>query len=177
MPADLGILIIRLVFGAAMAADGTQKLFGWFGGYGLKATGEFFERLGFRPGIPFAAAAGLSETGGGVLLALGLLTPFGSAAVLACMIVAIFSVHVKNGHVAIGNEIELPFLYAASACALAFSGAGKYSLDTQLGLSFLGDVALVITVLVVSVVGAGLTLGMRKKEEKATVLGAENVRR
>jgi len=56
MSADLGILIIRLVFGAAMAAHGTQKLFGWFGGYGLKATGGFFERLGFRPGIRFAAA-------------------------------------------------------------------------------------------------------------------------
>jgi putative oxidoreductase len=177
MSTDLGILIIRLVFGAAMAGHGTQKLFGWFGGYGLKATGGFFERLGFRPGIRFAAAAGLSETGGGVLLGLGLLTPFGSAGVLACMIVAIFSVHVRDGHVTIGNEIELPFLYAASACALAFSGAGKYSLDTQYGLSFLGDVALVMTVLVVSVVGAGLTLGMRKTEEKATVLGAENVRR
>ena len=177
MSTDLGILIIRLVFGAAMAARGTQKLFGWFGGYGLKATGGFFERLGFRPGIRFAAAAGLSETGGGVLLALGLLTPFGSAGVLASMIVAIFSVHVRNGYVAIGNEIELPFLYAASACALAFSGAGKYSLDTQFGLSFLGDVALVSTVLVVSVAGAGLTLDMREKEQKATVLGVENVRR
>ena len=76
MSQDLGILIIRLVFGAAMAAHGTQKLFGWFGGHGLEATGGFFERLGFRPGIRFAAAAGLSETGGGVLLALGLLNAF-----------------------------------------------------------------------------------------------------
>ena len=88
------------------------------------------------------------------------------------MIVAIFSVHVRNGYVAIGNEIELPFLYAASACALAFSGAGKYSLDAQFGLSFLSDVALVNTVLAVSVAGA-----VCKKEQKATVLDVENVRR
>lgn len=73
MSTDIGILIIRVLFGAAIAAHGAQKLFGWFGGYGLKGTAGFFEQLGFRPGVLFAAAAGLSETGGGVLLALGFL--------------------------------------------------------------------------------------------------------
>jgi putative oxidoreductase len=175
MSADLGILIIRLVFGAAMAAHGMQKLFGWFGGYGLKGTGGFFERLGFRPGVRFAVAAGLSETGGGVLLALGLLTPLGSAGVLASMIVAIFSVHVRNGPDTIGTEIELPFLYAATAIALAFSGAGRYSLDTLFGLSFLSDVALVTTVLVASVAGAGLTLDMRENEQEDSAKGVDNV--
>src|SRR2546423_15421712 len=105
MSVDLGILAIRTVFGLAIAAHGAQKLFGWFGGYGLKATGGFFEQLGFRPGVPFAATAGLSETGGGILLALGFFTPFWSAAVLAAMLVAVFSVHVRNGFFAIGNGI------------------------------------------------------------------------
>jgi len=88
MSVDLGILLIRVLFGVAIAAHGAQKVFGWFGGYGLKGTGGFFETLGFRPGVGFAAAAGLSEVGGGVLLTLGLLTPFGAGAVLAAMVVA-----------------------------------------------------------------------------------------
>src|SRR5437773_11585748 len=59
MSGDIGILIIRVLFGMAIAAHGAQKVFGWFSGYGLKGTGGFFEQLGFRPGVPFAAAAGL----------------------------------------------------------------------------------------------------------------------
>src|ERR1700704_1451225 len=109
MTVDLGILIIRVLFGVAMAAHGAQKLFGWFGGYGLKQTGGFFEGLGFRPGTAFATAAGLSEVGGGLLLTVGLFTPFGAAAVLSAMLVAMVSVHLKNGFFASGNGIELPF--------------------------------------------------------------------
>src|SRR3954464_14572500 len=115
MSADLGILIIRVSFGVAIAAHGAQKLFGAFGGYGLKGTGGFFETLGFRPGILFAALAGLSELGGGLLLVLGLLTPVGAVAVLAAMIVAIGSVHLKNGFFAANSGIEMPFLYAVVA--------------------------------------------------------------
>ena len=66
---DTALLLIRLTFGLAIAAHGAQKLFSWFGGYGIKGTGGFFEAIGFRPGIPFAIAAGLSEFCGGVLLA------------------------------------------------------------------------------------------------------------
>src|SRR2546428_2987762 len=121
MSFDVGILVIRVLVGIAIAAHGAQKVFGWFSGYGLKGTGGFFEGLGFRPGVAFAAAAGLSELGGGVLLTLGLFTPFGAAAVLAAMIVAIVSVHIKNGFFAMANGIELPYLYAASALGVAFS--------------------------------------------------------
>src|SRR5438445_3744738 len=64
----IGLLLIRLLFGVLMAAHGSQKLFGWFGGYGLSGTGTFFEQLGFRPGRLFAAAASLTEVLGGVLL-------------------------------------------------------------------------------------------------------------
>ena len=99
MSVDLGILLIRVLFGVAIAAHGAQKVFGWSGGYGLKRTGGFFETLGFRPGVAFAAAAGLSEFGGGILLTLGFFTPVGAAAVLAAMVVAIVSVHLKNGFI------------------------------------------------------------------------------
>jgi len=162
MSVDLGILIIRVLFGAALAAHGAQKLFGWFGGYGLKGTGGFFEQLGFRPGVPFAAAAGLSEFGGGVLLTLGLFTPFGAAAVLSAMLVAIVSVHLKNGFFAMGNGFELPFLYAVAAFALAFTGPGAFSLDALLGLTSLSQPYLVAGVLVLSIVGSVVTLGSRR---------------
>jgi putative oxidoreductase len=162
MSVDLGILIIRVLFGVALAAHGAQKLFGWFGGYGLKGTGGFFEQLGFRPGVPFAAAAGLSEFGGGVLLALGFFTPFGAAAVLSAMLTAIVSVHLKNGFFAMANGFELPFLYAVAAFALAFSGPGAFSLDAFLGLTALSQPYFVAAVLVLSILGSVVTLGSRR---------------
>ena len=72
---DAGLLILRVVVGVALVGHGTQKLFGWFGGHGRHRTGAFFELLGYRPGVLFAVIAGLSEAGGGTLLALGFLTP------------------------------------------------------------------------------------------------------
>src|SRR5262245_1565810 len=160
---DTALLIIRMTFGLAMAAHGAQKLFGWFGGHGIKATGGFFEAIGFRPGVPFAIAAGLSELGGGTLIAFGLLTPFGAAAVTSAMLVAIISVHVKNGFFAIGNGIELPFLYAVVAVAVAWSGAGSFSLDHVLGLGLLFPSHIAIGLLLLAAVGASVTLGMRHR--------------
>jgi len=172
MSIDFGLLVIRILFGMPIATHGAQKLFGWFGGYGLKGTGGFFEaQLGFRPGVPFAAAAGLSEMGGGILLTLGLLTPFGSAAVLSAMLVAIVSVHIKNGFFAMANGFELPFLYAASAVGLAFSGPGAYSFDSWLGLTFLNEGYLVEAILVLAVLGAAATLASRRQvEEQASAV-------
>src|SRR5947209_19765732 len=94
---EFGILVLRLVFGLIMAAHGAQKLFGWFGGYGIAGTGGFFESLGFHPGRLFAAAAGASEFGGGLLLAFGLFGPAGPALVIGVMTVAALSVHWPNG--------------------------------------------------------------------------------
>src|SRR5215218_2496439 len=79
--------------GLLMAAHGSQKLFGWFGGYGLNATGEFFVQLGFRPGRLFALAASAGELANGLLVALGVLGPIGPALMLSVMIVAAVSVH------------------------------------------------------------------------------------
>ena len=87
-----GLLIARLVFGLLMAAHGAQKLFGWFGGYGLNGTGGFMEKLGFRPGRLFAAAAGFSEFAGGLLVALGLFGPVGPALFLSVMILSLIHI-------------------------------------------------------------------------------------
>src|SRR5215471_13631833 len=116
---DAGLLIVRVVFGLLFAAHGSQKLFGWFGGYGLSGTGAFFEGLGFRPGRLFAAADGLAEFGGGILLAVGLLAPVASAAIVSVMLVANLTVHWRNGLLALTNGVELPLLYTVAALSLA----------------------------------------------------------
>jgi putative oxidoreductase len=162
MSYEIGILLIRLLFGAAMAAHGAQKVFGWFGGHGLKKTGGLFEALGFRPGVAFAAASGLSALAGGMLLALGLFTPFGGAAVLGAMLVARVSVHLKNGFFASNNGVELPFLYAATSLGLTFTGAGALSLDAVLGLSSLVQ-NVAGGLIVLAATGAAATLVLRRQ--------------
>jgi putative oxidoreductase len=133
---DIGVLLARVVFGALMAAHGSQKLFGWFGGYGIAGTGGFFDSLGFKPGRLFAAAAGFTEVVGGALLALGLLGPLGPAMIIAVMVVAIATVHWQHGLFAQNNGMEVPLLYAVAAAGLALTGFGAYSLDAALGLSW-----------------------------------------
>lgn len=152
---NLGILLVRLVFGLAMAGHGAQKLFGWFGGYGLAATGGFFEGLGFRPGKTFALAAGLSEFTGGMLVALGLLGPVGPALIVSVMLVAAVTVHVKNPFFAATNGVEVPLLYAAAAFALALTQPRALSLDFALGLEFLWTTPVAVIAL-----GAGLLGGV-----------------
>ena len=165
---DSGILLVRLLFGIAIAAHGSQKLFGWFGGYGLKGTGGFLETLGFRPGVVFAAMTGLSEFVGGLLLAVGLFTPLGAAIVLGTMIVAMVSVHLKNGFFAASNGIEMPFLYDAAALGLVFTGAGTYSLDNVLDVTFFSAPYIVGTLLVLTIVSTGVILGLRTYDQPQT---------
>ena len=157
-----GLLIGRLVLGLGVAAHGSQKLFGWFGGYGLAGTGGFFEQLGFRPGRTFAAAAGANEFVGGLLVALGLLGPVGPALMLSVMVVAMIVVHWKNGFFASGNGIELPFLYAAGAVTLALVGPGLFSLDALLGLEWLWTPRIEVLVLAAGIVGALANLLARR---------------
>ena len=165
----LGLLAVRLVLGLGMAAHGAQKLFGWFGGYGLKGTGGFMEGLGFRPGIAFAFAAGLTELVGGVLLAAGLLGPVGPALILSAMIVAIVTVHLGKGFFAANNGIELPLLFAAGALTFAFGGHGSLSLDAALGLAAMWTPALIIGVVTAGVAGALVNLFVLRRRPEVAV--------
>ena len=158
---DLGLLIVRFVVGLTLAAHGAQKLFGWFGGYGLDGTGQFMEQLGFHPGRRHAALAGLTETGGGVLLALGLLTPLGAALVGSVMLVATATVHFKNGFFAAGGGYEYNLVLAAAAVSIAFTGPGAFSLDALLGDSFAGTLW-GLGAIVVAIVGAFVQLAYRR---------------
>ena len=148
---NIGLLVLRLVFGLLLVGHGSQKLFGVFGGHGLDGAGGFFQSLGFRPGKSMATVAGASEAGAGVLLVLGLLTPLASAAIIGTLVVA-GSVHWAGGLWAQDGGFELPLLYVAAAATLAFSGPGVYSLDNAFGLHGLagkvwGVVAVVVGVL------------------------------
>jgi putative oxidoreductase len=135
---ELGLLVIRVVVGLLFVGHGSQKLFGWFGGHGLSGTAGFFDSLGMKPAKPHAFLAGLAEAGGGLLLALGLLTPLASAALIAVMVVAIVTVHAKNGLWNTSQGYEFNLVLAAVAFAVAAIGAGDWSLDSALGLDVAG---------------------------------------
>jgi putative oxidoreductase len=125
-----GLLLLRVFVGLAFFGHGTQKLFGWWGGYGPQGTGGFFSSLGYKSGVQMAVLAGLAEAGGGTLLALGLLTPVACAAIAVVMLNAIFSVTLKRAFMA-GSELEL--VYLVTAISLAAIGPGRFSLDRAIG--------------------------------------------
>jgi putative oxidoreductase len=158
---DSGLLVLRIVVGLVMAAHGAQKLFGWFGGHGLKGAAGLFEQLGFRPGPLFALLAGLGEFGSGLLVASGLGGPIGPALMISVMVVAAGAVHWRNGLFAMSNGIELPLLYGVAAFALGLTGPGEYSLDALLGLGGPWTPALSLVVLGLGVVVGFANLGLR----------------
>jgi putative oxidoreductase len=157
----LGLLILRLVVGLTMAAHGAQKLFGWFGGYGLNGTGEFLEQLGFFPGRRTALLAGLTEFGGGLLLALGLATPLAAALIIGVMSIAIATVHLKHGFFNHNQGYEYNLTLAVVALSLVITGAGPVSLDAALRLQDSGPVWGLVA-LITGLSGAAIQLASRR---------------
>ena len=135
---DLGMLLLRVVVGGLMIGHGTQKLFGWFGGHGVRGTAGWLQSLGFRPATPLAVMTGAAEAGGGLLLAMGFLTPLAAAAVAGVLFTAIVSVHWSSGMWNQNGGSELPLALATASLATAFAGAGRFSLDSMLGLDLAG---------------------------------------
>jgi len=126
---DLGLLALRLTAGLLMAGHGAQKLFGWWGGPDFKAVADGFAQVGYTPAKFFALLASSSEVLGGLFLALGFLTPLGSAAVIGVMFNAVVGVHWTSGVWAANQGYELPLLFGVIAVTLAFTGPGRLSLD------------------------------------------------
>ena len=153
----LMILIVRLVLGGLFFGHGTQKLFGWFGGYGPDGTGGFFESLGLRPGRQHAMVAGAAEAGGGTLLALGLATPAASAAITGVMSTAIHTVHRPNGPWVTENGWEYPAVIIATMLTITEVGPGPVSLDAALGTERKGT-GWALAALVAGVGGAAVLL-------------------
>jgi putative oxidoreductase len=135
---DVGLFILRVVVGALFVGHGTQKLFGWFRGYGLEGTGGWLESLGFRPGRTHATLGGVAEAGGGLLLVLGFLTPLGAAAIIGTMASAALSVHRPHGMWITENGMEYVLVLGSAAAAIAFAGPGSASFDNAFGLDLHG---------------------------------------
>lgn len=122
-------LVLRVPAGIILAAHGSQKLFGWFGGYGLEGTGQWMASIGLEPGYLMALLSGSAEFFGGLALILGLLTRPAAAVTAFTMLVAIFSVHIDKGLFMSNGGYEFGLSLLAITTALAIQGAGKLSLD------------------------------------------------
>ena len=125
-------LALRVPLGIIFAAHGAQKLFGWFGGYGLEGTGQWMASIGLEPGYLMALMAGSAEFFGGLFLLIGLLTRPTAAVLAITMVVAIFSTHISNGLFMSNNGYEFALALLAGVVALALSGGGRLSADQAL---------------------------------------------
>ncbi len=125
-------LALRIPVGIIFMAHGGQKLFGWFGGYGLEGTGGWMESIGLGPGFLMALMAGSAEFFGGLLILLGLLTRPAALALAFTMVVAIFAVHFENGLFMSNNGYEFGLALLAASISLVFSGAGNLGLDNKI---------------------------------------------
>lgn len=130
--AGYSALALRIPIGVIFMAHGAQKLFGWFGGYGLEGTGGWMESIGLAPGFIMALLAGSAEFFGGLFILLGLLTRPAAIALSFTMVVAIFSVHFANGLFMSNNGYEFGLALLAASVSLALSGSGKLALDNVL---------------------------------------------
>jgi putative oxidoreductase len=151
---DLALLVLRVVIGLLFVGHASQKLFGVFGGAGLKGTADLFDGLGLRPGRLHASAGGASELVGGALLALGLVTPVGAALAIAVMVAAVTTVHLPKGIWNTNGGYEYNVVLIAAAFALAGVGPGNWSLDTAL------DIEWASTGWALAALGAGLIGGL-----------------
>jgi len=159
---EIGLLLLRMVVGLTLAAHGSQKLFGWFGGGGVDGTARGMEQLGFVPGRRAAVMAGLAETGGGVLLALGAATPAAAAALMGVMLVAIVSVHLKQGFFVTNGGYELPLVLGLAALSLVITGPGRLSVDSLLGLNLAG-IGWGFAALIAGLAGGAIQLSTRHR--------------
>jgi putative oxidoreductase len=133
---DVSLTTLRLVLGMVFFAHGAQKMLGWFGGFGFRATIGFFTHNGMPAALAFLVI--VTEFFGGLGLIVGLLTRIASLGIAGLMLGAIFMVHLPNGFFMnwVGNQkgegIEFHLLVLAMAAALLLRGAGAFSADRAL---------------------------------------------
>nr|WP_269134610.1 DoxX family protein [Vibrio cincinnatiensis] len=132
IPQSYAPLALRIPIGIILMAHGAQKLFGWFGGYGLQGTGQWMASIGLEPGVLMAFLAGSGEFFGGLFLLIGLLTRPAALVTAFTMIVAIFTVHIDNGLFMANNGYEFGLALLAATVSLLISGAGNLSIDRLL---------------------------------------------
>jgi putative oxidoreductase len=158
-----GILILRLVFGLTLAAHGAQKVFGWWGGPGMKGWTGAMNHMRIRPATPWAWSSALAELLGGLGLALGFLDPLPSFAIAGSMLVAIALVHLPKGFFNTKGGFEFNLAILAAVAAVALIGPGAYSLDSALGIH-LPEPGSLIVMTVLTILGVGSALVTRTPE-------------
>jgi len=131
--ANVASLILRVPVGIILTAHGAQKLYGWFGGYGLEGTGQWLASVGIEPGYLMALLAGGAEFFGGIALILGLLTRPAAIVSAFTMLVALLTVHLGNGLFLSNNGFEYALALLAATVALAIQGGGTLSVDRIIG--------------------------------------------
>ena len=173
---NLAALVLRGALGGLMGGHGAQKTFGWFNGPGLEGTSGFMEMLGLSPGRLWGTLAALSELGGGVLTALGLLHPLGPLGIIGSMSIATTKAHWDKPIWVTEGGAELPVTNIAVATALILNGPGKYSLDRALGIRLPGWIAplgLVGVLLTVLYAGIGAPSAPEEDEAREELAGEE----
>jgi putative oxidoreductase len=158
-----------LVVGLLVAGHGAQKLFGWFKGHGIAGVAGWLASMGFRPGRLWALLAGGSEFGGGLLFALGFLSPLGSLGIAAVMLTTIAKIHWPKVW-ATEHGMELPLTNVAAAVAVGIAGPGAYSLDARWGTALPGGVAVAALALTVIGLVVGLVTSRRPEEQEPASL-------
>lgn len=156
----MGLLLLRVIVGLLFVGHGAQKLFGWFGGHGIDGTADFYEQLDYPRPRTMAIVAGTTETGAGLLLALGFLTPLAAAGIIGVMVNAAVVAHADNGLWNTQGGFEYNLVLGAAAAALAFAGPGALALDGAIGWGLAGNVW-GWTAVVLGIVGAGIVLAIR----------------
>lgn len=159
---NIGLLLLRIIFGLTLAAHGVQKLFSWLGGAGIAGTASLMERVGLRPPRAQAVLAGVVESSAGLALAAGFVTPLAAAAFISIMLVAIVTVHLRKGFFMQDGGYEHPLALATGALALAFTGPGRLSVDAALGIEWRGDAWGVIALTVALIGGSGVLLSRHR---------------
>lgn len=129
---SFGEPLVRVATGLFLVPHGAQKLFGWFGGYGIDATGQFFAaKLGLPASL--ALVAGIIEFFGGLLLAAGIATRVVAALAVGLMAVAVVKVHFPAGFFWTDGGYEYPLLWGIVALSSVIRGGGRYSVDALIG--------------------------------------------
>jgi len=128
--------VVRVALGVVFIAHGGQKVFGWFGGPGLKATIQTFQQYMKVPPAATVVAAFI-EFFGGVAMLVGFLSRPFALGLIVVMLVAIAKVHWKNGFFLASqpgqaNGWEYNFALIAMALAVLIGGAGALSVDILL---------------------------------------------
>jgi putative oxidoreductase len=131
---ELGLFLLRVVIGALFIGHGTRKLFGWLGGPGQEGNTQRLASLGFRKPHALSRLHGGTEAAAGVLLVLGLLTPFAAAGILGVMMTAILVVHLPNGPWVQDGGYEFPLVLATAAILFGFAGPGLLAIDPVIGI-------------------------------------------